>query len=211
MKARETHKYAENIQTIKRMPQYLRLFNKMLGYGRDYISSVQIAQETGLRPILIKKDLLMVGAPGKTKLGYNVKGTVDAIETYLGWHDKKDVCLVGYGKLGAALFNYEGFKKHGFNIVAAFDCNAEKIAQEAQHNLYPINQLTKVIQENKISTAIIAVPATAAQGVADTLVNAGVKAVWNFSPVDIKVPEDVIIQNEDLSVGLALLCSRLRN
>jgi redox-sensing transcriptional repressor len=211
MKARETHKYAENIQTIKRMPQYLRLFNKMLGYGRDYISSVQIAQETGLRPILIKKDLLMVGAPGKTKLGYNVKGTVDAIETYLGWHDKKDVCLVGYGKLGAALFNYEGFKKHGFNIVAAFDCNAEKIAQEAQHNLYPINQLTKVIQENKISTAIIAVPATAAQGVADTLVNAGVKAVWNFSPVDIKVPEDVIIQNEDLSVGLALLCSRLKN
>ncbi len=211
MKARETHKYAENIQTIKRMPQYLRLFNKMLGYGRDYISSVQIAQETGLRPILIKKDLLMVGAPGKTKLGYNVKGTVEAIETYLGWHDKKDVCLVGYGKLGAALFNYEGFKKHGFNIVAAFDCDADKIAQEAQHNIYPINQLTKVIQDNKISTAIIAVPATAAQGVADTLVNAGVKAVWNFSPVDIKVPEDVIIQNEDLSVGLALLCSRLKN
>ncbi len=211
MKARETHKYAENIQTIKRMPQYLRLFNKMLGYGRDYISSVQIAQETGLRPILIKKDLLMVGAPGKTKLGYNVKGTVDAIETYLGWHDKKDVCLVGYGKLGAALFNYEGFKKHGFNIVAAFDCDADKIAQETQNNLYPINQLTKVIQENKISTAIIAVPATAAQGVADTLVGAGVKAVWNFSPVDIKVPEDVIIQNEDLSVGLALLCSRLKN
>lgn len=211
MKARETHKYAENIQTIKRMPQYLRLFNKMLGYGRDYISSVQIAQETGLRPILIKKDLLMVGAPGKTKLGYNVKGTVEAIETYLGWHDKKDVCLVGYGKLGAALFNYEGFKKHGFNIVAAFDCDSDKIAQEAQHNLYPINQLTKVIQENKISTAIIAVPATAAQGVADTLVGAGVKAVWNFSPVDIKVPEDVIIQNEDLSVGLALLCSRLKN
>lgn len=211
MKARETHKYAENIQTIKRMPQYLRLFNKMLGYGRDYISSVQIAQETGLRPILIKKDLLMVGAPGKTKLGYNVKGTVEAIETYLGWHDKKDVCLVGYGKLGAALFNYEGFKKHGFNIVAAFDCDSDKIAQEAQHNLYPINQLTKVIQENKISTAIIAVPATAAQGVADTLVGSGVKAVWNFSPVDIKVPEDVIIQNEDLSVGLALLCSRLKN
>lgn len=211
MKARETHKHAENIQTIKRMPQYLRLFNKILGYGRDYISSVQIAQETGLRPILIKKDLLMVGAPGKTKLGYNVKGTVEAIETYLGWHDKKDVCLVGYGKLGAALFNYEGFKKHGFNIVAAFDCDAQKITQEAQHNLYPINQLTKVIQENKISTAIIAVPATAAQGVADTLVGAGVKAVWNFSPVDIKVPEDVIIQNEDLSVGLALLCSRLKN
>lgn len=211
MKARETHKHAENIQTIKRMPQYLRLFNKILGYGRDYISSVQIAQETGLRPILIKKDLLMVGAPGKTKLGYNVKGTVEAIETYLGWHDKKDVCLVGYGKLGAALFNYEGFKKHGFNIVAAFDCDAQKITQEAQHNLYPINQLTKVIQENKISTAIIAVPATAAQGVADTLVSAGVKAVWNFSPVDIKVPEDVIIQNEDLSVGLALLCSRLKN
>lgn len=212
MQARETHKYAENIQTIKRMPQYLRLFNKMLGYGRDYISSVQIAQETGLRPILIKKDLLMVNAPGKTKLGYNVKGTVEAIETYLGWHDKKDVCLVGYGKLGAALFNYEGFKKHGFNIVAAFDCQEAICSFESKpHNLYPIDKLTQIVQETNISTAIIAVPAAAAQGVADTLVNAGIKALWNFSPVDIKVPQEVVIQNEDLSVGLALLCSRLKN
>lgn len=210
MQARETHKYADNIQAIKRMPQYLRLFNQMSGYGREYISSVQISQETGLRPILIKKDLLMVNAPGKTKLGYNVKGTVEAIESYLGWHDKKDVCLVGYGKLGAALFNYEGFKRHGFNIVAAFDCDAQKL-QKQPNNLYPINKLTQIVTEHKISTAIIAVPATAAQGVADTLVQAGIKAIWNFSPVDIKVPQEVVIQNEDLSVGLALLCSRLKN
>jgi AT-rich DNA-binding protein len=211
MQARETHKFAENIQAVKRMPQYLRLFNKVLGSGRDYISSVQIAKETGFRAILIKKDLLMVGAPGKTKLGYNVKGTIQTIENYLGWHNKKDACIVGYGKLGAALFNYEGFKKHGFNIVAAFDADYNNKKQPPLNNLYPMDKLAEFIKKNNISTAIITVPPASAQTVADMLVKAGIGAIWNFSPADIKVPQDVVIQNEDLSVGLALLCSRLRN
>lgn len=202
----------QNLQTIKRMPQYLRLFSMMLSYGREYISSSQIAQETGLRPILIKKDLLAAAAPGKTRLGYNVKGSILAIENYLGWHNKKDVCLVGYGKLGAALFNYEGFKKHGFNIVAAFDSDQTKLKEiNADQKLLHIGDLASFIQKAKITLAIIAVPAAAAQGVADTLVSAGIEAIWNFSPADIKVPPQTIIQNEDLSVGLALLCSKLKN
>ncbi len=200
-----------NKQAVKRMPLYFRLFNRMLGYGREYISSALIAKETGLSQILIKKDLLMVSAPGKTKLGYHIKGTINAIADFLGWGAKKDVLLVGYGKLGAALFHYEGFKKHGFNIVAAFDSDTNKVKTENKDNLYHIENLSAYLQKYRLSLAIITVPAPAAQGVADTLVAGGIQAIWNFSPADIKTPPEVIVQNEDLSVGLALLSSTLKN
>ena len=117
---------AGNIQAVKRMPQYLRLFNDMFRYGRQYISSVEIASKLSLKPISVKKDMLLAQAPGKTRLGYNVKGSIAAIQRFLGWQKERDVCLVGYGKLGSALFHYEGFKKHGFNMVAAFDTDITK-------------------------------------------------------------------------------------
>lgn len=197
-----------NMQAVKRMPQYLRLFNDMLKYGRQYISSVDIAAKLSLHPILVKKDLLLAKAPGKTRLGYNVKGSITAIQNFLGWQKEREVCLVGYGKLGAALLHYEGFKKHGFNIVAAFDSDITKIDGK---NILHIEHLAPYIQTHKINTAIVTVPAYAAQGVADTLISAGIKAIWNFSPADIKVPENIALQNEDLSIGLALLCLKLKN
>ncbi|MDD6173647.1 MAG: redox-sensing transcriptional repressor Rex [Elusimicrobiaceae bacterium] len=199
---------AGNMQAVKRMPQYLRLFNDMLKYGRQYISSVEIASKLSLRPILVKKDMLLAKAPGKTRLGYNVKGSITAIQNFLGWQKERDVCLVGYGKLGSALFHYEGFKKHGFNMVAAFDTDITKADND---KVLHIEHLASYVQSRKINTAIISVPAYAAQGVADTLVSAGIKAIWNFSPADIKVPSNIALQNEDLSIGLALLCLKLKN
>ncbi len=196
------------MQAVKRMPQYLRLFNDMLKYGRQYISSVEIASKLSLRPILVKKDMLLAKAPGKTRLGYNVKGSIAAIQNFLGWQKEREVCLVGYGKLGSALFHYEGFKNHGFNMVAAFDTDITKADND---KVLHIEHLASYVQSHKINTAIISVPAYAAQGVADTLVSAGIKAIWNFSPADIKVPAHVALQNEDLSIGLALLCLKLKN
>ena len=196
------------MQAVKRMPQYLRLLNDMLKYGRQYISSVEIASKLSLRPILVKKDMLLAKAPGKTRLGYNVKGSIAAIQNFLGWQKEREVCLVGYGKLGSALFHYEGFKKHGFNMVAAFDTDITKADND---KVLHIEHLASYVQSRKINTAIISVPAYAAQGVADTLVSAGIKAIWNFSPADIKVPAHVALQNEDLSIGLALLCLKLKN
>ena len=196
------------MQAVKRMPQYLRLFNDMLKYGRQYISSVEIASKLSLRPILVKKDMILAKAPGKTRLGYNVKGSIAAIQNFLGWQKEREVCLVGYGKLGSALFHYEGFKKHGFNMVAAFDTDITKADND---KVLHIEHLASYVQSRKINTAIISVPAYAAQGVADTLVSAGIKAIWNFSPADIKVPAHVALQNEDLSIGLALLCLKLKN
>ncbi len=196
------------MQAVKRMPQYLRLFNDMLKYGRQYISSVEIASKLSLRPILVKKDMLLAKAPGKTRLGYNVKGSIAAIQNFLGWQKEREVCLVGYGKLGSALFHYEGFKNHGFNMVAAFDTDITKADND---KVLHIEHLASYVQSRKINTAIISVPAYAAQGVADTLVSAGIKAIWNFSPADIKVPAHVALQNEDLSIGLALLCLKLKN
>ena len=210
MKAKKTLKAVGSIQAVKRLPFYLRLFNVFLQEGKLNVSSVVISKESGLQPILIKKDLKMVHAPGKTGLGYNVKGTIRAIETFLGWHNK-DVFLIGCGKLGCALLGYEGFKHHNFNIVAAFDNNPAVIGTK-QNNItvLPIERLATLLQRLKISIAIITVPAHAAQGVADTLVSSGVKAIWNFAPADIKVPQDVIVQHEDLSVSVALLSSKLK-
>ena len=144
------------MQAVKRMPQYLRLFNDMLKYGRQYISSVEIASKLSLRPILVKKDMLLAKAPGKTRLGYNVKGSIAAIQNFLGWQKEREVCLVGYGKLGSALFHYEGFKKHGFNMVAAFDTDITKADND---KVLHIEHLASYVQSRKINTAIISVPA----------------------------------------------------
>lgn len=210
MRPKKTVKAIGCIQSVKRLPFYLRLFNTFLKEGRQNVSSVVISAQSGLQPILIKKDLKMVRAPGKTGLGYNIKGTIRAIETFLGWHNK-DVFLIGCGKLGCALLGYEGFKHHNFNIVAAFD-NDPAVVGTNQNGItvLPIERLATLLQRLKISIAIITVPAHAAQGVADTLVSSGVKAIWNFAPADIKVPQDVIVQQEDLSVSVALLSSKLK-
>jgi len=210
MKMKKTIKAVGCIQSVKRLPFYLRLFTIFAQAGRQSASSVFISAESGLQPILIKKDLKMVRAPGKTGLGYNVKGTIRAIETFLGWHNK-DVFLIGCGKMGSALLGYEGFKRHNFNIVAAFDSNPEVIGTvQSGLTVLPIERLSTLVQRLKICIAIITVPASAAQGVADTLVASGVKAIWNFAPVDLKVPQGVIVQQEDLSVSAALLSSKLK-
>lgn len=201
-----------SIQTIRRLPQYLRVFYRLHGYGRELVSSTVLAQETHLLPVVIKKDLQAVGAPSKLRTGFKVAGTIQVIEKFLGWNNLNKAFLVGVGHLGAALLGFAGFKNHGLEIVAAFDTSPEKVGKQVHGvPVYHTAQLTGLITQENLKIAVLAVPAASAQGITDTLLAAGIKAIWNFAPVRLEVPQGVIVQQEDISSGLAELCAKLKS
>ncbi len=199
-------------QTIRRLPQYLRVFYRLHGYGRELVSSTTLAQETHLLPIVVKKDLQAVGAPSKLRAGFKVAGTIAVIEQFLGWNNLNKAFLVGVGHLGAALLGFDGFKNHGLEIVCAFDTAADKVGKTI-HGIpvYHTAQLAGKIAQDNLKIAVLTVPAAPAQGITDTLLAAGIKAIWNFAPVRLSVPENVIVQQEDISSGLAELCAKLKS
>lgn len=198
-------------QTIRRLPQYLRIFYNLHTYGRELVSSTTLAEETQLLPIVIKKDLQAVGAPSKLRAGFKVAGTIAVIEKFLGWNNLNKAFLVGAGHLGSALLGFAGFKNHGLEIVAAFDTHPEIVGNFLHGvRVYHTAQLASIIERENLKIAILTVPAEAAQGITDTLVAAGIKAIWNFAPINLTVPEGVIVQKEDISSGLAELCAKLK-
>ena len=201
-----------SVQTIRRLPQYLRIFYNLHGYGRELVSSTVIAEETHLLPIVVKKDLQAVGAPSKLRAGFKVAGTIEVIEKFLGWNNLNKAFLVGVGHLGAALLGFTGFKNHGLEIVAAFDTAPDKVGHTVHDvPVYHTAQLASIIEQENLKIAVLAVPADAAQGITDTLLSAGIKAIWNFAPIHLNVPKNVIVQQEDISSGLAELCAKLKS
>ena len=207
-----TRRKSISVQTIRRLPQYLRIFYNFHTYGRELVSSTDLAAETHLLPIVIKKDLQSVGAPSKRRAGFKVAGTIHVIEQFLGWNNLNKAFLIGVGHLGAALLGFDGFKNHGLEIVAAFDTRPEKVGVSVNGvPVYHTAQLTSIIEKENLKIAVLTLPAAAAQGVTDTLTAAGIKAIWNFAPVNLKVPADVVVQKEDISSGLAELCAKLKS
>ncbi len=200
-----------SVQTIRRLPQYLRIFYKLHGYGRDLVSSTVLSKQTHLLPIVVKKDLQSVGAPSKLRAGFKVAGCIEVIEQFLGWNNLNKAFLIGVGHLGEALLGFTGFKNHGLEIVCAFDTAPDKVSQTIHGvPVYHTAQIATIITQENLKIAILTVPAYSAQGIADTLVAAGIKAIWNFAPIRLQVPEGVIVQQEDISSGLAELCAKLK-
>jgi len=197
--------------SVRRLPSYLLLAKQALEHGDEYISGTLIAMELNLEPIQVRKDLSITGIAGKPKRGYPVVPLIGAIESYLNWDKRVDAIVVGAGNLGSALSGFPGFKQHGLYIVAGFDADASKIGSKIHDTpVYPIGQLAERISSLGINVAILTVPSTNAQDVATTLVSAGIKAIWNFTNVKLKVPDDVVVQNEDLSSGYAMLSMKRR-
>lgn len=197
--------------SVRRLPSYLLIAKQAFEQGDEYLSGTYIASELGLEPIQVRKDLSITGIAGKPKRGYPVKPLVEAIEGYLNWNTRVEAVVVGAGNLGSALSGFPGFKQHGLYIVAAFDDAADK-AGKAVYGVpvYPTKDLATRLSELKVETAILTVPPTVAQDVADLLVSKGIKAIWNFTNVKLKLPDDVVVQNEDLSSGYAMLSIKCR-
>lgn len=199
------------LPTVRRLPQYLRLLRLLKVRGREVVSCTHIAEELKLDPTQIRKDLAVTGIIGRPKVGYFVPELIAAIEEFLGWNNTVDALLIGAGSLGRALLGYERFReRNGLNIVAAFDNDSSKIGQTAGDKpIFPLEKFGDLARRMHIHLGIIAVPAAAAQETANLMVGSGIRAIWNFAPVSLDLPEDVLIENVDLSSSLAVLSSRL--
>jgi redox-sensing transcriptional repressor len=193
--------------SIRRLPSYLHTIRQYQHEGSEFISGTLIAQELNLEPIQVRKDLAITGIIGKPKKGYPLEALIVAIERFLGWDSPQDAVLIGVGNLGTALMGYQEFQFHGLNIIAAFDKNPEKIGA-AVHGVTVLDVATMDIQIRNfgVKIAILTVPSAFAQETADILAKAGIVGIWNFTNVKLKVPDQVIVQKEDLSSGYALLC-----
>ncbi len=197
--------------SIARMPLYLHYLQEENSKGAQYISSTVIAQNISVSSVLVRKDLALVSSEaGRPRLGFAVSRLIVDIEKFLGYNHLSDVVIVGAGGLGRAFLGYEGFKNNGLNVVAAFDVNENLIGTKvAGKTVLPMSQLKSFVEEHAIRIGIITVPKHAAQEVVNVLVDAGVKAVWNFAPAPLRVPKDIVLKTEDLAASLAMLAGKL--
>lgn len=196
--------------TLRRLPLYLHLLRKLEVLGRPAVSSSHLGAELGLDATQVRKDLEATGIIGRPRVGYEVGQLIDTIETALGWNNVRQAFLVGAGNLGQALLGYRRFADAGLEIVAAFDTDSAKIGTEVHgKQVLPVTKLANLAQRMHVMVGILTVPAETAQAAADLLVEAGILAIWNFTPVRLRVPETVIVQNEDLYSGLATLTQKL--
>ncbi|MFA6844600.1 MAG: redox-sensing transcriptional repressor Rex [Sphaerochaetaceae bacterium] len=199
------------IPTIKRFPSYLRLLKLYKKQGMIHISATMLANELGLKPIQVRKDISCTGIEGRPRIGFEVEALIAMLEEQLGWDNSSEAILVGSGHLGSALARYEGFDGYGLKIIASFDLNTAKVGTFlGEVPVFSMEKLPSFVLENRIHIAIIAVPAQSAQDVADLLVKSGILAIWNFAPVDIKVPGDIVLQRTDLAVSFAVLSAKVK-
>ena len=193
--------------TTNRLSIYLRCLADLDAAGVETISSQGLAEQFRLNAAQIRKDLAYFGEFGVRGVGYYVKDLRRHLRQILGLDRKLRVAIMGAGNLGLALADYPGFRQEGFEIVALFDVLNEKVGHvsRAGVNIYDVRQLKKVVRTDRISIAVIAVPAGAAQHVVNQVIAAGVKAILNFSPGPLSVPADVKLKSVDLTQSLETL------
>lgn len=196
--------------TVMRLSLYSLFLDQAEREGKTTVSSGEIAEGVGVSPAMVRKDLAYFGEFGTRGVGYNTGDLNQQIRRILGLNREWPVILVGAGKLGSALALYQGFIRRGFNIVGVFDNDPERCGKKlGKIVVQPVSEMEDVIKRLGVKMAIIAVPADVAQEVAEHLVNAGVKAILNFSPRVLNVPEDVVVRHVDFSVHLGVLTFNL--
>ncbi len=177
----------------------------------ETITSARIGAALDVDASQVRKDFSAVGLVGMSRVGYDVCEVCRTIRTVVGFDREYDAVLVGAGRLGAAILAYPDFERYGLRIVAAFDIDPFKVGRRVNgHTIEPMDQLPSFVRERGIVMGIIATPAAAAQPMADFLIALGVRAIWNFTPVRLTVPEGVLSRNERLSTGLGEIAYHLR-
>ena len=189
--------------TLGRLPQYLE-YLRSLPEIRRTISATAIAKALSLGDVQVRKDLASVCGAGKPKIGYETDKLITDIESHLGYERLTNAVLVGAGKLGRALLDYDGFENFGVKIVAGFDCN-ETVLTKGTKDILPIRDIDVYCREHDVKLGIITVGQGSAQDVCDKLVASGIKAIWNFAPITLKVPNGVLLKQENLALSLAYL------
>lgn len=195
---------------LKRLPGYLSYLKSLSTDNVSYISATSIANALGMGEVQVRKDLAMVSDGGRPKIGYQRESLIEDISSFLGYDNATDAILVGAGKLGQALLGYSGFEAYGLNILAAFDVNPVANRTEDGKPIYPISQLESFCRDNMVLMGIITVPSQYAQEVCDRMVQCGIKAIWNFAPTHLDVPDNILVQNENMATSLAVLSMHLQ-
>jgi redox-sensing transcriptional repressor len=197
--------------SVQRLPAYLRLIKMLQDDGEEAVSTTYLAEMLDLQPIIVRKDLSVTGIVGRPRIGYEVPELIAAIESYLGWDQVRDAVLVGVGHLGTALLGYRGFADYRLRLRAAFDSDPSKVGATVHGcPVHAWDTAASFVSAHGVQLAILTVPAPVAQTAADTLVQAGIRAIWNFSPVKLHLPEEVVSHQEDLTAGLGVLSLKLR-
>lgn len=199
-------------QTVKRLPNYLTYLKGKAEEGVINISAPMVARGLNLNEVQVRKDLASVSeSGGKPRTGYLLSELIMDIEKYLGYDNVKDAIVVGVGHLGNALMSFEGFKNYGLNVVAGFDSSDDLIGTEVHgKRIFSNDRIIELCTRLNIHLGIITVPDEHAQEVCDIMVNAGILAIWNFAQVHLKVPENIIVQNENLAASLAILSKSIK-
>lgn len=196
--------------TLRRLPWYLAYLKMLDSKHEEYVSSTQIAKRLNVDASQIAKDLSFLNIKGKTRIGYEVHPLTKALTEFLGFKHRHNAFLIGAGSLGSALMRDLGLMQFGLNIVAAFDIDPEIIGSKVGDiPIYDLAELSTRQRSSGVTIAIVAVPFESAQGVADTLVDSNIKAIWNFTPFRIKVPRNVVLQNTSIYSDLAIMYNSL--
>ncbi|MGH3320179.1 MAG: redox-sensing transcriptional repressor Rex [Streptosporangiaceae bacterium] len=192
--------------TVARLPVYLRVLHALAERGVATVSSEGLADAAGVGSAKLRKDLSHLGSYGTRGVGYDVDYLVYQISRELGLTQDWLVCIVGIGNLGRALANYGGFATRGFRVAALFDADPSRVGERiAGSQVEHVDDLERVVKERDVAIAVIATPASAAQGVCDRLVRAGVTSILNFAPIVLSVPAGVDVRRVDLSIELQIL------
>ncbi len=195
---------------LRRLPWYLAYIATLRTQRVQYVSTTRIASALELAPSLIAKDLSVLGIKGKTRIGYQVDTLEETLREYLGFSKRHNAAMCGAGSLGSALLADNGLLRYGLDVVAAFDVSKDVVGRTVGTvKVSHISELPKEVKRKEISIGILAVPVEEAQKVADILVNAGVRAIWNFTPTRIRVPEHAVVSNTSIYSHLAVMYNRL--
>ena len=197
--------------TLGRLPIYLDFLRELPPDKVPYVSATTIAKRLCLGEVQVRKDLASVSGAGKPKLGYITSELIERIEEALGCNRSTKAVLVGAGKLGRALLQFDEFQKYGVEISAAFDSNDSTIALTGKTEILPMNQFDRFCRSQHVQLGIITVGEGSAQAVCDQMIKSGIVAIWNFAPCKLNVPDGILLHNENLALSLAHLNNQLCN
>ena len=203
----ETEKISKKL--LKRLPLYLAHLKSLP--ENSNVSATSMAKALNLGDVQVRKDLAKVSGEGRRRTGRSRELLIRDIEEYLDFAAQTGTVIVGAGKLGRALLDYDGFEKSGLNVMAGFDLEPCAEHSESGKPIYPMNRLEHFCRHYDVHIGVITVPAESAQRVCDSLIACGITAIWNFAPVHLKVPNHVIVQSENLAVSLTALRVQMKN
>lgn len=200
-----------SMAVIKRLPRYYRYLYDLLNMGITRISSKELSERMNITASQIRQDLNCFGGFGQQGYGYNVESLFREIGNILGVNETFKAVIIGAGNMGQALANYGNFERRGFKIIGVFDVNSDIIGSKINNlTVMHMDKLEEFIMNNKVDIGILTVPYDQTPAVAERLARLGVKGLWNFSPMDLELNHDVVIENVHLSDSLMVLGYRLK-